>query len=129
MFALINLIDSFSTNSYNNNNFLNPAFLTKVIYMKNIEEIKKILSKNKIQFQNNFKVKEIGIFGSYLKSEQTKKSDLDILVEFESPVDFFDYLELEEHLTNLLGIKVDLVMKKALKPNIGRNILEEVIYV
>jgi predicted nucleotidyltransferase len=97
--------------------------------MKNIEEIKKILSKNKIQFQSNFKVKEIGIFGSYLKSEQTKKSDLDILVEFESPVDFFDYLELEEHLTNLLGIKVDLVMKKALKPNIGRNILEEVIYV
>ena len=97
--------------------------------MKNIEEIKKILSKNKIQFQSNFKVKEIGIFGSYLKSEQTKKSDLDILVEFESPVDFFYYLELEEHLTNLLGIKVDLVMKKALKPNIGRNILKEVIYV
>jgi predicted nucleotidyltransferase len=51
--------------------------------MKNIEEIKKILNKNKIQFQKSFKVKEIGIFGSYLKSEQTKKSDLDILVECE----------------------------------------------
>lgn len=97
--------------------------------MKNIEEIKKILNKNKIQFQNNFKVKEIGIFGSYIKSEQTKKSDLDILVEFESSIDFFDYLEFEEYLTDLLGIKVDLVMKKALKPNIGRNILKEVIYV
>lgn len=97
--------------------------------MKNIEEIKKILNKNKIQFRNNFKVKEIGIFGSYVKSQQTKKSDLDILVEFKSPIDFFDYLELEEYLTNLLGIKVDLVMKKALKPNIGKNILKEVIYV
>lgn len=97
--------------------------------MKNIEEIKKILNKNKIQFQKSFKVKEIGIFGSYLKSEQTKKSDLDILVEFEGPIDFFDYLELEEYLTNLLGIKVDLVMKKALKSNIGKNILKEVIYV
>ena len=97
--------------------------------MKNFEEIKKILNKNKTQFQKSFKVKEIGIFGSYLKSEQTKKSDLDILVEFEGPIDFFDYLELEEYLTNLLGIKVDLVMKKALKPNIGRNILKEVIYV
>jgi len=52
-----------------------------------------------------------------------KKSDLDILVEFESPTDFFDYLGLEEYLTNLLGIKVDLVMKKALKPNIGKKIL------
>jgi uncharacterized protein len=48
--------------------------------MKNIEEIKKILNKNKIQFQKNYKVKEIGIFGSYIKSEQTKKSDLDILI-------------------------------------------------
>ena len=103
--------------------------LVIMIYMKNIKEIKKILNKNKIQFQNNYKVKEIGIFGSYIKSEQNKKSDLDILVEFESPVDFFDYLELEEYLTNLLGIKVDLVMKKALKPNIGRHILKEVIYV
>ena len=97
--------------------------------MKNIEEIKKILNKNKSQFQKSFKVKEIGIFGSYIKNEQTKKSDLDILVDFESPIDFFDYIELEEYLTVLLGIKVDLVMKKALKPNIGRSILKEVIYV
>lgn len=97
--------------------------------MKNIGDIKKVLNKNKTQFRKSFKVKEIGIFGSYIKSEQTKKSDLDILVEFESPIDFFDYLEFEEHLTKLLGIKVDLVMKKALKPNIGRNILKEVIYV
>ena len=99
------------------------------MYMKNIEDIKKILNKNKIQFKKSFNVKEIGIFGSYLKSEQTKKSDLDILVEFEGPIDFFDYLELEEYLTSLLGIKVDLVMKKALKPNIGKNILKEVVYV
>jgi uncharacterized protein len=97
--------------------------------MKDIEEITKILNKNKIQFKNKFKVKEIGLFGSYIKNEQTKKSDLDILVEFENPIDFFDYLEFEEYLADLLGIKVDLVMKKALKPNIGRNILKEVIYV
>jgi predicted nucleotidyltransferase len=97
--------------------------------MKDIEEIKKILNKNKIQFKNKFKVKELGLFGSYIKNEQTKKSDLDILVEFENPIDFFDYLEFEEYLADLLGVKVDLVMKKALKPNIGRNILKEVIYV
>jgi uncharacterized protein len=50
-------------------------------------------------------------------------------VEFEGPIDFFDYLGLEEYLTDLLGIKVDLVMKKALKTSIGKNILKEVVYV
>ena len=83
--------------------------------MKDIKEIKKILIENKIQLNKMLKVKEIGVFGSYIKNVQTKKSDLDILVEFENPVDFFDYIELEEHLTKILGIKVDLVMKKALK--------------
>ena len=78
---------------------------------------------------NVFIDKRVNYCCSYLKSKQTKKSDLDILVEFEGPIDFFDYLELEEYLTNLLGIKVDLVMKKALKTNIGKNILKEVIYV
>lgn len=97
--------------------------------MKNIEEITKILNKNKPKFKAKFKVKEIGIFGSYIKSEQTKNSDLDILVEFEKPIDFFDYIEFEEYLSDLLKIKVDLVMKKSLKPNIGKNILLEVVYV
>ena len=115
-------------NYYNNNN-ITYLLLTAVILMKNIEEIKKILYRNKTKFQNNFNVKEIGIFGSYIKNEQTKKSDLDILVEFKRSIDFFDFLEFEEYLADLLGIKVDLVMKKALKPNIGRNILKEVIYV
>ncbi len=97
--------------------------------MKEIKEIKKILKDNKIQLNKMFGVKEIGVFGSYIKNEQTIKSDLDILVEFESPIDYFDYIELEEYLTKILGIKVDLVMKKALKPNIGKNILKEVVYV
>ena len=97
--------------------------------MKNIEEITKILNKNKPQFKAKFKVKEIGIFGSYIKSKQTKNSDLDILVEFEKPIDFFDYIEFEEYLSDLLKTKVDLVMKKSLKPNIGKNILLEVVYV
>ena len=51
-----------------------------VIYMKDIEAIKKILDDNKAQFKKKYKVKEIGVFGSYIKSRQTKKSDLDILV-------------------------------------------------
>lgn len=97
--------------------------------MKKIEEIKEILKNHKRELKEKFGVKEIGIFGSYVKEKQKDKSDIDILVEFDSPVDFFTFLELEEFLTKLLGIKVDLVMKKALKPEIGKYILKEVLYV
>ncbi|HDI23863.1 MAG TPA: nucleotidyltransferase, partial [Thermoplasmatales archaeon] len=53
----------------------------------------------------------------------------DILVEFEKPLGFFKFLELEECLSKLIGRKVDLVSKKALKPHIGKHILEEVVTV
>lgn len=97
--------------------------------MKKIEEIKEILNAHKEELKERFGVKEIGIFGSYVKGTQKDISDLDILVEFESPIDFFTFLELEEFLTELLEVKVDLVMKKALKPEIGKHILREVLYV
>jgi len=76
-----------------------------------------------------FGVKRIGVFGSYVRNEQKKKSDLDILVEFSITPGMFKFIELEDHLTNKLGIKVDLVMKSALKPFIGQQILKEVLYV
>jgi len=74
-----------------------------------------------------YKVKSIFIFGSYARGDQNKKSDIDILVEFSEPVGFFNFLDLEEYLAGLLGRKVDMVTKKALKPNIGKNILREMI--
>ena len=96
---------------------------------KTLEEIKKILKENEAVLREKFKVKKIGIFGSYVKGEQKKGSDLDILVEFEEPVSLFEFMDLEEYLMNILGVKVDLVSKKALKPRIGKCILEEVIYI
>ena len=97
--------------------------------MKNFEKIRKILEENRNILEKRFKVKEIGIFGSYLKKNQKDESDLDILVEFHEPVGFFKFLELEEHLEHLLGVKVDLVSRKALKPKIGKHILEEVTFI
>ncbi len=72
-------------------------------------------------------MKTIGVFGSYVRGEQKETSDVDVLVEFEEPVGLFEFMDLEEYLTGLLGVKVDLVSKKALKPHIGKHILEEVI--
>jgi len=94
---------------------------------KTLNEIKEIIKEHKGELKEKYGVKEIGIFGSYVRGEANQDSDVDILVEFEKPIGFFKFLELEEYLSNLIGIKVDLVSKKALKPHIGKYILEEVV--
>ena len=97
--------------------------------MKTLKDIRSILAREKKVLRERFKVKEIGIFGSYVRGGQEEKSDIDILVEFSEPVGFFTFLDLEEHLSGLLGITVDLVSKKALKPRIGQHILQELVHV
>ncbi len=97
--------------------------------MKTFEEIKGVLVLHMKILKSRHKVKEIGIFGSCVKGKQRMKSDIDILVTFSKPVDFIEFLQLEEYLTALLGTKVDLVTKDALKPFIGKRILGEVVYV
>lgn len=88
-----------------------------------------MLSGQKTELKKRFKVKTIGVFGSYVRSEQGVNSDVDVLVEFEEPVGLFEFMALENYLSDLLGVKVDLVSKKALKPHIGEHILEEVIMI
>lgn len=96
--------------------------------MNTIDEIKKILARHKDELRESFKLKEIGVFGSYVRGQQKEKSDIDILVEFEEVPGLFKFIELEVYLEEILGIKVDLVMKSALKPVIGKYILKEVVY-
>jgi uncharacterized protein len=97
--------------------------------MQDVEAIKRTLLLHKSELQKRFKVKNIGVFGSYVRGEQKQQSDIDVLVEFEEPVGLFEFMDLEFYLTDLFGVKVDLVSKKALKPRIGKRILEEVIMV
>lgn len=97
--------------------------------MQTIEHIRKILSEHKQELAADFKVKEIGVFGSYVRNEQKEDSDVDVLVEFYDPVDFFKFIALENHLSYLLHSKVDLVTKNALKPIIKDKILRDTVYV
>lgn len=97
--------------------------------MKKYEEIQEIIKNNKKELKEKFKVKEIGVFGSYVKSEEKKGSDVDILVEFSDHIGFIKFMKLEYYLSDLIGVKVDLVMKTALKPRIGKRILKEVVYI
>jgi hypothetical protein len=94
-----------------------------------LEAIKEKISKNKRLLEEKYNVKSIGIFGSFAKEISDKDSDIDILVEFSKTPDIFDFIKLEEFLSNLLGTKVDLVTKKALKPLIKETILKETVYI
>ncbi|MGC9093208.1 MAG: nucleotidyltransferase family protein [Bacteroidota bacterium] len=97
--------------------------------MKTIEEKKKKLLELKPLLREKYKVKEIGIFGSYLKGKQKKRSDLDILIDFYEVPDLWTFIEIQDFLSKKLKVKIDLVMKSALKPYIGRIILQEVQYI
>jgi len=95
--------------------------------MKTLDEIRDILNREKKTLVEQFKIKELSIFGSFVRGESQEESDLDILVEFSVPIGFFEFLDLEEYLQNLLEVKIDLVSKKALKPKIGERILKEAV--
>ncbi len=98
--------------------------------MKDIKEIKAILEACKPILKERFKIKEIGVFGSFVRGEETLNSDVDILVDFEKEGKTFDnYMELKYFLEELLGLKVDLVMKGALKGDLKNIIMSEVVYV
>jgi hypothetical protein len=88
-----------------------------------------VIKKSKRDLRERYGVRRIGIFGSYAKNKQHRKSDIDILVEFEKEIDLFDFLDVKDFLEKILKKRVDLVMKTALKPNIGKRILKEVRYV
>ncbi|MDI6884791.1 MAG: nucleotidyltransferase family protein [archaeon] len=96
--------------------------------MKRIGEIKGILAMHRDELRERFKVKEIGVFGYYVRSEEKEVSDIDILVEFEGAVSLLGLVKLENYLSDLLGIKVDLVPKGDIRPELKERILKEVVY-
>ena len=92
-------------------------------------EIINAMRSSKPEMEAHYGVQRLGLFGSYVKGRQRKKSDIDILVSFNRDIDLFDFLDLREFLESRLSAKVDLVMESALKPAIGKRILAEVEYV
>ena len=134
--------------------------------LKTLQEIINILELHKEEISRTFKLKEIGLFGSVVRSEQKETSDIDILIELAKPIGLLEtnseripcllaaglaseykkqfltlrypailppqgssFVGLRNYLSDILGVRVDLVMKRALKPRIGKRILKEVLYV
>jgi len=94
-----------------------------------LQKFMEILRQQLPSLAEQYNVATMEVFGSYVRHEQRKNSDLDILVTFNKPPSLFKFVRLENHLSDVLGVKVDLVMKDSLKPAIGKNILREAIHV
>lgn len=99
--------------------------------MKTLTEIKQIVSQQKPFLTKHYGVSSIGIFGSYIRNEETPRSDIDILVALKKPVhiDLIKFIEMENFLSDLLDTKVDVVIRDDLKPRIGKHILNEVVMI
>lgn len=98
--------------------------------MKNLNEIMQKLKDVKPVLESDYEVEELGVFGSYVRGEQKEESDIDVMVSLRPghSVGLIEFCGLKDFLTNILGIKVDLVTKNGLRRGIKQNILNEVVY-
>ncbi len=97
--------------------------------MKTLNEIRQVLSVQKKSLCERYQITELGVFGSYARGEQTEASDVDILVDYDIAPTFIMLVELREYLSEVFGLKVDIVTKNGLKSRIRDRVLAEAIYV
>jgi predicted nucleotidyltransferase len=97
--------------------------------MKTLDEIRRILEAQREYLATNYGVTVIGVFGSYVRGEQGRDSDVDILIELERPprISLIGLVELEHYLSDVLGVKADVAIKENLRKRIGERILSEVV--
>ena len=95
--------------------------------MTEISRFKKLLRRHLPFLAENYHVDSLGLFGSYVREEQGPSSDLDVLVTFQRAPSLLRFIELENYLSEAPGVKVDLVVKDALRKRIGERILDEVV--
>jgi len=98
---------------------------------KEFETIKQKIALNKAYLEKTYGVQEIGIFGSFARGDNTEKSDVDISIELDRtvPVGLFEFARMKFYLEDVLGKKVDLIMKNGIKPLIKDRILSQMIII
>ena len=108
---------------------MNDHTLVTSVRHGDVARLISVLHQHMPVLKQRYHIKSLGLFGSYVRNEQTAGSDLDVLVEFDELPGLMAYVELQQTLTDLLHIPVDLVHRPDLKPHIGQRILAEVILV
>ena len=101
----------------------NPSMVRRL----SLEKILEILRQQIPLLSERYDIEKLEVFGSYVRAEQKEDSDLDILVTFRRAPSLLTFIAIENYLSDLLGVKVDLVMKDSLKQKIGEYILHEAI--
>lgn len=94
---------------------------------ENLTQFIDVLRQQLPLLSKRYHVESLGVFGSFVRHEQRPDSDLDVLVTFGEPPSLLKFIEMENYLSDMLGVKIDLVMKDSLKPRIGEQVLREVV--
>ena len=97
--------------------------------MKDLQAVIAELRRLQPELRRRYPIREMGVFGSWVRGEQTEGSDIDVLVDLDDGITLIDFVGLQLALADALGVRVDLVMKDGLKPRIGERILSEVVRV
>ncbi len=96
-----------------------------MVEQRGIDELRDMVREQLPLLEQRYGVASLGLFGSYVRREAGPKSDLDVLVRFHRTPGLIRFIEMENYLSDLLGVRVDLVMAEALKPGIGERVLAE----
>lgn len=96
--------------------------------MTSLDAVKRCLTDQKSLLKNKYHISKVGIFGSYVRGEQRNESDVDVMIDYDEAPSLIALIEIENMLSDLLGMKVDLVTSKGLKPQLRQHLLDEVVY-
>jgi predicted nucleotidyltransferase len=97
--------------------------------MKTLSTITKIISDHKVLLRDRYKINKIGVFGSYVRGDTHSGSDVDVIVEFSEPISLIRLVSLENYLSGIVGVKVDVVPKEDIRKELKDTILKEAVYV
>jgi hypothetical protein len=92
-------------------------------------QVLELLNHRKSDLQRRFQIRDVAVFGSVARDEDTPSSDVDVLVEFSGEASFDQFMDLTFYLEDLFGRPVDLVTKKALRPELREQVEREAIHV
>jgi hypothetical protein len=102
--------------------------IQRKVKVTSLEEIKGLIEQHRPELKRQFHVEKIGVFGSYARGTQKKRSDIDFLVTFDKAISLFDHVDLTIYLKDLMGCKVDVIEQDNLRPELRKYVLTDLIY-
>jgi predicted nucleotidyltransferase len=102
--------------------------IQRKVKVTSLEEIKGLIEQYRPELKRQFHVEKIGVFGSYARGDEKKKSDVDFLVTFDEDISLFDHVDLTLYLKDLMGRKVDVIQHDNLRPELREYVLKDLIY-